>query len=58
MKSARDIASFVAQILNLLHRRFEIGQASENPGAPDTRAVRRIQFCDTADLKSALQGKS
>ena len=46
----------VAQISNLLYRRFPIGRASGHLLACQSlRTLRRLETCDTADWKSALQ---
>ena len=49
------MALLVAQIFNLPYRRFGIGRASVELNASDGADVRRMQFCDTADYKSALR---
>src|ERR1041385_2007413 len=45
----------VAQICNLLFRRFAIGCAWTGRERPDVAPRRRMQFCETADYKSALR---
>src|SRR5438552_15318471 len=45
-------AKRVAQICNLLYRRFVIGSASEYTAAPHVGEPSRLQTCDTADYKS------
>ena len=45
----------VAQIFNLPYRRFVIGSVSRVPVLPTWSQRRRMQFCDTADYKSALR---
>ena len=45
----------VAQICNLPYRRFVIGKTSESSSATARPTCRRMQFCDTADYKSALR---
>ncbi len=48
---------FVAQISNLLYRRLPVGKASGfRTGAGMGSNSRRLETCDTADWKSALQG--
>jgi len=56
-------AECVAQLLNLLYRRFAIGRRPPRRWPSDStvrrrrRPVSRLQTCDTADWKSALRGK-
>ena len=47
-------AEFVAQIFDLLYRRFEIGGRSDACRADCVPNLRRLQICYTADYKSAL----
>jgi hypothetical protein len=54
--SQRIRRSAVAQISNLPYRRFPICRPSLRPTRLDGRHVCRLQTCDTADWKSALQG--
>ena len=51
----RRCGSTVAQVFNLLYRRFAIGARSNAPSPADLRSVSRMQFCDTADWKSTLR---
>ena len=55
LQAVSGSAGIVAQICNRLYRRFAIGRA---PGYCESgrayRTARRMQFCDTADCKSAL----
>src|SRR6185503_10982 len=44
----------VAQIFNLLYRRFAIGGPSPCRTRLDSWSARRLKTCDTADCKSAL----
>src|SRR5947207_210201 len=45
----------VAQICNLLYRRFVIGRRPNFPAIQGYRTASRVQLCDTADYKSALR---
>ena len=45
----------VAQICNLLYRRFAIGRAFNSSKTLVLATLCRMQFCDTADCKSALR---
>jgi hypothetical protein len=47
----------VAQICNLLYRRFAIGWVPDFSSASERFAACRMQFCDTADYKSALRSR-
>ena len=52
---AGKTCQLVAQSCTLLYRRFAIGRPSKCSGAFDQPKRRRIQFCGTADYKSALR---
>src|ERR1035441_8155153 len=47
----------VAQISNLLYRRFPLGWLFGEGRRQVSGARRRIEFCDTADWESALRGR-
>ncbi len=47
---------FVAQSFTLPYRRFSIGSGWTFSGPRGLEPARRMQFCDTADFKSALRG--
>jgi hypothetical protein len=46
----------VAQAGSLLYRQFAIGRSSRDAGRSEPSKACRMQFCDTADCKSALRG--
>ncbi len=54
--SRKDDQRPVAQSCTLLYRRFAIGGVSNLAEASKVSDARRIQFCATADYKSALRG--
>src|SRR3990172_8908484 len=54
-RSATALARLVAQIFNLLYRRFVIGSRRNARGGSELSSAGRMQFCDTADFKSALR---
>jgi hypothetical protein len=47
---------FVAQISNLLYRRFVIGRVLASSSLLGRADAGRIQFCETAEFSSALRG--
>src|SRR5436190_24156667 len=51
-----SVARLVAQVCNLLYRRFAIGRPSKTSSPAAFRTPCRLQTCDTADSKSALRG--
>src|SRR2546428_75016 len=48
--------AFVAQVSNLLYRRFPIGRASKQPARSSSRATSGLENSDTGDWKTALRG--
>jgi hypothetical protein len=52
-----QMAASVAQSCTLPYRRFSIGKTFKGQTRGEALTLRRIQFCDTADYKSALRMK-